>query len=259
MNIIVCVKHVPDTEAAIKPLPDGSGVATDGLNYVLNPYDEFAVEEAIRIKESGGDSTVTVITVGPEDATKSLRTAIAMGADEGIHLKDPAFLETDAQGTAAILSEAVKTLPYDLILCGKQAVDDDCAQVGPALAERLGIPNVSVVTRMSIESGKVVAHSELEGATQVLECTLPAVLTAQKGLNEPRYPKLPMIMKAKRKEIKILDAAALGMSPEDVAPKAKRLSVSTPPPRRAGRVLEGDVAEVVKETVRLLKEEAKVL
>jgi len=231
MNIIVCIKHVPDTEAAIKPLPDGSGIATEGLNYVLNPYDEYAVEEAIRIKEAGGDSTVTVITVGPEGATKSLRTAIAMGADEAIHLNDPAFLETDAQGTAVLLSAAIKPLPYDLILCGKQAVDDDCAQVGPAL----------------------------EGASEVLECSLPAVLTAQKGLNEPRYPALPMIMKAKRKEIKTLDASALGIPPEDFAPRTRRVNVSTPPPRQAGRILEGEMAEVVKEAVRLLKDEAKVL
>ncbi len=259
MNIIVCIKHVPDTEAAIKPLPDGSGIATEGLNYVLNPYDEYAVEEAIRIKEAGGDSTVTVITVGPEGATKSLRTAIAMGADEAIHLNDPAFLETDAQGTAVLLSAAIKPLPYDLILCGKQAVDDDCAQVGPALAERLGIPNVSVVTKMTIEDGRVIAHRELEGASEVLECSLPAVLTAQKGLNEPRYPALPMIMKAKRKEIKTLDASALGIPPEDFAPRTRRVNVSTPPPRQAGRILEGEMAEVVKEAVRLLKDEAKVL
>jgi electron transfer flavoprotein beta subunit len=259
MNIVVCVKHVPDTEAAIKPLADGSGIATDGLNYVLNPYDEFAVEEAIRIKESGGDSTVTVITVGAEEATKSLRTAIAMGADEAIHLKDPAFLQTDAQGTAAILAAAIRTIPFDLVLCGKQAVDDDCAQVGPALAERLGIPSVSVVTKMSVDNGKVVAERELEGATEVVECSLPAVLTAQKGLNEPRYPALPMIMKAKRKEIRVLDVSSLGIAPEDFAPRTRRLGVSTPPARQAGRVLEGEIAEVVREAVRLLKEEAKVI
>jgi electron transfer flavoprotein beta subunit len=259
MNIIVCVKHVPDTESAIVPLPDGSGVNLEGLNFVLNPYDEFAVEEAIRIKEAGGDTTVTVITVGPEDATKSLRTAIAMGADEAVHLQDPAFLETDAQGISTLLAAAIKTLPFDLILCGKQAVDDDCAQVGPAVAELLGIPNVSVVTKMSVEDGKVTAHRELEGATEVVECALPAVLTAQKGLNEPRYPALPMIMKAKRKEIKTLDASALGVSAEDFAPRTQRSGVSSPPQRQAGRVLEGEVAEVVKEVVRLLKEEAKIL
>jgi len=261
MNIVVCVKHVPDTEAAIKPLPDGSGVATEGLNYVLNPYDEFAVEEAVKIKEAGGDTQVTVITVGPDGATKSLRTAIAMGADEAVHLNDPVFLETDAQGTAVILAAAIQTLPFDLILCGKQAVDDDCAQVGPALAELLGIPSVSVVTQLELEGDgkKATVHRELEGATEVLECTLPAVLTTQKGLNEPRYPALPMIMKAKRKEIRTLDASALGLSPDAFAPRTETVEVSSPPPRQGGRILEGDVAEVVREAVRLLKEEAKLL
>lgn len=261
MNIVVCVKHVPDTEAAVKPLPDGSGVATDGLNYVLNPYDEFAVEEAIRIKEAGGDSTVTIVTVGPENATKSLRTAIAMGADEAVHLKDPAFLETDAQGIAVLLAAAIKTLPFDLILCGKQAVDDDSAQVGPALAELLGIPNVSVITKLTLDSDakSVTVHREIEGATEVLESSLPVVLTTQKGLNEPRYPALPMIMKAKRKEIKTLDASALGLPPEDFAPRTQRASVSSPPERKAGRILEGEVAEVVGEVIRLLKDEAKIL
>lgn len=261
MDIIVCVKHVPDTESVIRPLPDGSAVATEDLNYVLNPYDEFAVEEAVRIKESGGDSTVTVITGGPEDATKSLRTAIAMGADEAILLSDPAFLATDPQGVAVILAAAIKTLPFDLILCGKQAVDDDSAQVGPALAEILGIPNVSVMTQLSLEGDgrKATVHREIEGATEVIECTLPAVLTAQKGLNEPRYPALPMIMKAKRKEIKTLDASALGLSPEDFAARTQSTGVSSPPPRKAGRILEGEVADVVREAVRLLTEEAKVL
>jgi electron transfer flavoprotein beta subunit len=170
-----------------------------------------------------------------------------------------AFLETDPQGVAAILAAAIQTLPYDLILCGKQAVDDDCAQVGPALAERLGIPSVSVVTHLSVEDGRATVHREIEGATEVLECKPPAVLTAQKGLNEPRYPALPMIMKAKRKEIKTMDASALGIAPEDFARKTHRLSVSSPPARQAGRILEGEVSEVVKEVVRLLRDEAKIL
>ncbi|MCK4547368.1 MAG: electron transfer flavoprotein subunit beta/FixA family protein [Candidatus Eisenbacteria sp.] len=259
MNIIVCVKHVPDTEAVIKPHPDGSGIALEGSNYVLNPYDEYAVEEAIRIKEANADATITVITVGPDDATKSLRTAIAMGADDAIHLNDPAFLETDSQGIATILAAAIRPLPYDLILCGKQAVDNDCAQVGAALAELLGIPGISVITELSVETGKATAHRELEGATEIIECTLPALFTAQKGLNEPRYPALPMIMKAKRKEIKTLDASALGLSPGDFAPRSRRLKVSSPPPRQAGRVLEGKVSEVVTEVVRLIREEAKIL
>jgi electron transfer flavoprotein beta subunit len=259
MNLVVCVKHVPDTESVIRPLPDGSGIETEGLNWVLNPYDEFAVEEAVRIKESHEGSKVTVVTVGPEEATKSLRTALAMGCDEALHLKDPAFLQTDAQGTAVLLAAAVKAVPFDVILTGKQAVDDDAAQVGPALAERLDVPSVSVVTKVEVGDGRLTVRREIDGGIEVVEVPTPCLLTAQKGLNEPRYPSLPAIMKAKRKEIRTLDAAALGLSADSFSPRTRRLGVTSPPARKSGRILEGETAEVVREVVRLLREEAKVL
>jgi electron transfer flavoprotein beta subunit len=260
MNIVVCIKHVPDTESKIRVKPDGSGIATEGLNFVLNPYDEFAVEEAIRIKEKHAGSKVVVVTVGPEDATKSIRTCLAMGADDAVHVVDGDYQRYDGITGAAMLAAVVKGMEFDLVLCGKQAVDDDCAQTGPALAEFLSIPNISVITKLEVAAdGKsITAVREVEGANEVVECHLPALVTAQKGLNEPRYPSLPAIMKAKRMTFKTLTPADLGLGAEG-APKVEAVGFTEPPARKAGRVLEGDPREVVKQVLTLLVEEARVL
>lgn len=260
MNMVVCIKHVPDTESKIKVKPDGSGIVTEGLNFVLNPYDEFAVEEAIRIKEKAAGSRITAVCIGPEDATKSLRTCLAMGADEAVHILDGDFQKFDGVTSARLLAAALKDLAYDLVLCGKQAVDDDCAQVGPALAEFLGIPNVSVITKLEVapDAKKITVQREIEGANEIVECSLPALVTAQKGLNEPRYPSLPNIMKAKKMPIKTISPDDLALGPEG-APKVEVLSFSEPPARKAGRVLEGEPKEVVKQVITLLVEEAKIL
>jgi electron transfer flavoprotein beta subunit len=260
MNLVVCIKHVPDTESKIRVKPDGSAIVTEGLNYVLNPYDEFAVEEAIRIKEKAAGSRVAVVCIGPEDATKSLRTCLAMGADEAIHVPDSDFQRFDGVASARMLAAVVKDLPFDLVLCGKQAVDDDCAQVGPALAEFLGIPNVSVITKMEVaaDQKRITVQREIEGANEIVDCSLPALVSAQKGLNEPRYPSLPNIMKAKKMPIKTIAADTLALGP-DGAPKVEVLKFSEPPARKAGRVLEGEPRQVVKEVISLLIEEAKVL
>jgi electron transfer flavoprotein beta subunit len=260
MNMIVCIKHVPDTESKIRVKPDGSGVVTEGLNFVLNPYDEFAVEEAIRIKEKVAGSKVVVVCIGPEDATKSLRTCLAMGADEAIHVVDADYQRFDGIASARVLAAAVKDVGFDLVLCGKQAVDDDCAQVGPALAEFLGIPNVSVITKLEVaaDQKKITVQREIEGADEVVECALPALVTAQKGLNEPRYPSLPNIMKAKKMPIKTIATDTLALGPEG-APRIEVLKFAEPPARKAGKVLEGEPKEVAKQVIALLVEEAKVL
>jgi electron transfer flavoprotein beta subunit len=260
MNLVVCVKHVPDTESRIRVKPDGSGIVTEGLNYVLNPYDEYAIEEAIRIKEKAAGSKVVVVCIGPDDATKSLRTCLAMGADEAVHVADSEFQRFDGVATARALAAVVKDLSFDLVLCGKQAVDDDCAQVGPALAEFLGIPNVSVITRLEVapDGKQITVQREMEGANETVECPLPALVSAQKGLNEPRYPSLPNIMKAKKMPIKTIAADSLSLGPEG-APKVEVVRFADPPARKAGRVLEGDPKQVVREVITLLVEEAKVL
>jgi electron transfer flavoprotein beta subunit len=260
MNIIVCMKQVPDTAARIKITGDGKGIETSGVSYVVNPYDEYAVEEALRLKEKVGGEVV-VISLGPDRATEAIRTCLAMGADRGIHLKDPAFEDADPFVTAQLLGKVISGMDYDLILCGKQAVDDSACFVGPALAERLGIPQATVITKLTLadDAKSVTVEREVEGGREVLQLPLPALVTAQKGLNEPRYASLPGIMKAKKKEIKVMDAAALGASGDDLKQKVETVTLLPAPERTAGKIVPGEPAQAVKELVRLLKEEAKAL
>lgn len=263
MNIVVCVKHVPDTEARITVAPDGKGIVEEGITFVVNPYDEYAIEEALRIKERVG-GTVTVVGLGPERAKDALRTALAMGCDEAVHLCDEAFSGGDAQAAARALAAALKGIPYDLVLCGKQAVDDDSAQVGPALAELLGLPQVTVVTKLDIdESGKCArARREMDGFAEVVSTPLPAVITAQKGLNEPRFPSLPGIMKAKRKEMKVLTAAGLGLDAGQVGAAGSPttvLAMSVPSRARRKCMVEGEPPDAASKLAGLLRTEAKVI
>jgi len=261
MNIIVCVKQVPDTAAEIVPTADGAAIQTQDIPWVMNPYDEYALEEALRIKEREGGS-VTAICMGPEGAMSTVRTAAAMGADNIVHLADAAFEGSDAHATAAVLAAAIKGMEYDLIWCGKMAVDDACGYVGTALAELLGLPHIAAAVKVELADGKVTAHRETEAGTAVLRCPLPAVLTAEKGLNEPRYPKAIDIMKAKRKEVQTKDAAAIGVGAEAVgaAGSATRVvKLERPPERGGGTVIKAPVGEAVARLVRALREEAKVL
>ncbi len=264
MDILVCMKQVPDTETKIQINPEGSGIVTEGIKYVMNPYDEYAVEEALKIKEKLGGS-VTIVSMGPDRATEAIRTALAMGADKGVHLNDAAFEGADSYATAKALAAAIKNVPYDIILGGKQAVDNDNAQVYAALAELLDIPHVSIVTKLEVaDDGKsAVAEREVEGgAKEVIEASLPALFAAQKGLNEPRYASLPGIMKAKKKPIDVVDLAASGLSADEVGEqgsKLKAVAYSLPPERAAGKVLEGDPAELAAQVAKLLREEAKAI
>ena len=256
VNIIACVKQVPDSEALIKVKADGSGIEEAGIKWVMNPYDEFGVEEALKVKEQHGGEVI-VVTAGPARAMETIRTALAMGADRGIQIDDPQLEGADAYTTASALAAAIGDIPHDIIFCGQRAIDDDAGQIGSILAELLGIPQITIITKLDVEDGTVRAVKPIEGAQLVIESPLPCVVTAQKGLNEPRYASLPGIMKAKKKPVDIKDAAALGIT---VDMKAQVTGMTPPPERAPGKIIEGDdPAAKAAELVRLLREEAKVI
>jgi electron transfer flavoprotein beta subunit len=257
VNIVACVKQVPDTEAQIKVKGDGSGIEEGGIKWVMNPYDEFGVEEALKLKEKLGGE-VTIVSVGPARAMETIRTALAMGAEKGIQIDDPALYNADAYATAEALAAAIKGVPYDIIFCGQRAIDDDSAQVGSILAELLGIPQVTFVTKLEIDGTAVKATRPIEGAAVVVATSLPCVITATKGLNEPRYASLPGIMKAKKKPVDIKKAADIGVTG---ASKSRVAKFTPPPARPPGKILCGDDTPEGKaaELAKLLREEAKVI
>lgn len=259
MKIAVCVKQVPDTEAPIRIRGDGRGIEESGLTFVPNYYDEHAVEEALRIKEKVG-GTVTLLTAGPARAVEALRAGLAMGADQAVHIQDAALDGADHIVIGRALAAAIAPLSCDLVLCGKLATDDNAAIVGPAIAEFLGLPQATAVTKVELGQGTARVHREVEGAVEILEVSLPAVITVERGINEARYPSLPGIMKAKRTPLTVRSLADLGLAAGEIGPSRIELLGLTPPPRRqAGRILEGEPAAVVKDLLRLLREEAKVL
>ncbi len=264
MNIIVCLKQVPDTETQIKIAPDGKSIVTDDIKWVMNPYDEFGVEEALRLKEKFGGE-VTVVGLGPKRVTESIRTALAMGADKGILISDDALAGSDSLGTAKALAAVIKDLEYDIIFTGQRGIDDDMGVVGASVAELLGIPQLSLILKVEVaEDGQSVkVQRPVEGQNLVLESSLPALITAQKGLNEPRYASLPGIMKAKKKPLEEKTLADLGMDPSQVgqgARKQKIIALSSPPERAAGKIIAGETPqEKAAELTRLLHEEAKVI
>ncbi len=262
MNIVICVKQVPDTETKIR-VKDGQ-VDHSETKYVVNPYDEYAVEEGLRIKERLGEGKITLVTTGPERAKDALKSGLAVGADEAIHLVDDAFEGSDPYATALILSKAVEKLDYDIVLCGKQGVDEDHAQVGIILAELLDIPHVSVVTKLEIADDHkfIVAHREVEGGHEVVESPLPTVITAQKGLNEPRYASIKGIMAVKKKVIPEWDAEELGVEKDQVGVEAAKITfeeVTLPPERVAGKVFAEDPIQDAVKVAHLLREEAKII
>lgn len=258
MNVLVCVKHVPDTETRVKVAADGLHLDLGEANWVVNPYDEYAVEQGLQLKEKLGGE-VTVITVGGDDATKSLRQALAMGADKAVLCSDPAFEDADPWSTARILAAAAAKLPCDLILSGKHGVGGDNQQVGSLLGQLMGIPVVTVVTGMDLEGTSLMLKREVEGGTEMVKASLPCVISCQKGLNEPRYPSLKGIMAAKKKEIATWKAADLGLDPATLAPSFQLKKMELPPPRPAGKILSGEIPDQVKELVKLLHDEAKAI
>ncbi len=262
MNIVVCMKQVPSSEARIQIGADGRSIDRSNLELVVNPYDEYAVEEALRAREKFG-GTVSVISVGPAKAEEALRTCLALGADRALIVKDEALLGGDAFGVARILAEAIRPMTPDLILFGKVSIDVENHSTGVAVAELLGLPHASAVSKLEwLDEKRLKVGREVEGATEMLEVGLPAVLSAEKGLNEPRYTSLPGLMKAKKKPIEEITAAAIGIDPAAVGAGAARLAVAAlePPPMRAeGKKLTGDARESVQVVLRAVREERKLL
>ena len=258
MNMLVFVKRVPDTESRIRI--QQNAVAEDGLNFVISPYDEYAVEEALRLKEAQG-GTVRVVAVGRDEAATVLRKTLAMGADEAFLVKDEAPETYDGLRTARIIARAVETKlgPADLLLFGRQSVGADNSQVPAMVAELLGLPQATVVTKLAVEGGTATAQREIEGGTEKVVLSLPAVVSAQKGLNEPRYETLKGIMAAKKKPVPVVTLEELGFGPGEPASGIEVVGMDVPASRQAGKCLTGGAAEAARELVRLLRDEAKVI
>jgi electron transfer flavoprotein beta subunit len=258
MKIVVCVKYVPDTAIKVKIAPDGKTVNLADVSFVVNPYDEFAVEEALRIKEKSGGEVI-VVGAGGERASAGLRTCLAMGADSGILVQEESLEEADSYAVAAVLARVCREQNPDMVIFGKHAIGVDNGQVPSIVAELLDMPQVSVVIKLEFQDRKFRAEREIEGAREIVEGNLPAVFTAQKDLNTPRYASLKGIMAAKKKTITIRTAASLGFSPADLQPRLAIEEITLPPTRPPGKILTGDVAETVPELVRLLHSEAKII
>lgn len=260
MNIFVFVKRVPDTESKIRINQETGRIVEEGLTFVLNPYDEYAVEEALRLREGKGGK-VTIISVGPEEALVVLKKCLAMGADEAVLLKDDTPETYDGLRIAKIIASAIeKKFPeFDLLLFGKQSMGADNAQVPAMVAELIGLPQVNVVTKLEIEGNKGLAYREIEGALEKASFSLPAVISAQKGLNEPRYETLKGIMAAKRKEIPILALEDLGLKEEELVSNLEMIKLEGPPPRKAGQIVQEEPDVAAKKLVQYLHEEAKVI
>lgn len=263
MKIVVLIKRVPDTETKVVLTEDALGIKEDGVKFIISPYDEFAVEEALRTKEKAGGEVV-VVSVGKKESVEQIRTALAMGADRGVLVNDEAVLKSDAQGVAKALAAAIKKEGgVDLIFAGKLAIDDYGASVAQSVAEILGAGQMMVVDSLEVDAAgkKAKATRRVEGgAREVLEGAFPLLVACEKGLNEPRYASLPGIMKAKKKEIKELRLADLGLDAAAVAPKLKTIKMVMPPERAAGKKIEPkDAQEAAKAIVDYLHNEAKLI
>jgi electron transfer flavoprotein beta subunit len=257
LDIVVCVKHVPETaEAELKIDATGKGIEKAGLVFDINEWDDYALEEAVRIKEKFG-GTVTAITVGPEDSESTLRKCLARGADRAIRLTDQKFAGSDAYATAKILNSVIKNLHFDLILTGAQAGDDGSAVVGPVLAELLGIPHATMVKKIEFSNGKAIVNRELEGGLEErVEVKLPALFAVQTGINEPRYVSIMGIRKAMQKEVKVMGLADIGLSENDVGEAGSWLRIEklyVPPVEKQAEFLKGSPDEIATKIVEILK------
>jgi electron transfer flavoprotein beta subunit len=262
MKIVVCIKRVPSTEATVRISADGKSLDPTGVEYILSPFDEIALEEALRIKEKLGSvqqsgvpttvgSEVIALTVGTAEAASTLRTCLAMGADKGIIIKDDQTYKRDSYAIAQAISTVLKEVSPDIIFFGKQAVDDDNSQVPAMVSYIMNIPFVSLVVKFELAGNTATVQREVDGGREILEVTLPAAFSAQKGLNEPRYPSLKGIMAAKKKPIE--EKAANFPSPS-----LETIKMEYPPSRAPGRIV-GKGVDAVPQLVKLLKEEAKII
>ncbi len=255
MNIIVCMKQTFDTETRI--VLENGAVKEEGVQFILNPYDEYAVEEAIKLKEAVGGQ-VTIVTVGPARAEEAIRTALAMGADEAVHVEDEAAFG-DEVTVSEVLAAVIKDRAFDLIIAGNQAVDDGSGQVAVRLAELLGVPHISTITKLEVNGGEVVAERDAEGDTEIVSAPLPVLVTAQQGLNEPRYPSLIGIRKASKKPIAKVTVAELGLDANAIARRSSVVEIFLPAAKGAGRILEGDTGARAQALFRELRQTSKVL
>ena len=250
------MKRTFDTEEKIS-IKNGK-VSEDGATFIINPYDEYAIEEAIKLREVHGGE-VTVVSIGEEETERELRTALAMGADKAVLISDEDVEDGDAFSTATILATFFKDKDADIVLAGNVTVDGSSGQVGPRLAEELGITVVTTITKLSVHGNKATIERDVEGDIEIVEAQLPLLVTCQQGLNEPRYPSLPGIMKAKKKPLERLELDDLDIDEDNVEAKSTTIEVFLPPVKGAGKTLEGDLKQQAQELISLLKTEAKVI
>jgi electron transfer flavoprotein beta subunit len=250
MKIAVCIKQVPETSVRVRIAADGKSFDAAGIEHIINPYDEYALEEAVRLKEQNAGSEITLVLLGPEKAQQIVLKALAIGADKAVHIKAD-NIPNDSLVVAKVLAEELKTGNYDLIFFGKKAVDYDNHQVGVMVAELLSLPCVSGCTHYEYAGGKIIAYREIEGGVEVYDVMPPAVFTQEKGPHEVRYPQLRELMAARKKPIAT-------KQPNFSAPTMYTVELSYPPPRPAGKIV-GSGIEAVPELVRLLREEAKAI
>jgi electron transfer flavoprotein beta subunit len=256
MKITVLVKQTFATEARIV-LDESQAIEDSRVKRVVNPYDEFAVEEAIKMRENGTAKHVTVVTVGPESAAEACRQCLAMGADEAVRIDDSGIEASDSFSVAEILGAALQEIEFDLLLAGYVAVDENAAQVAVRVAEILDLPQINVVSKIDVGDGEVTAWREADGQTEVVTAKLPALVTTDKGINKPRYPTLPNIMKAKKKPLTTKSLADLRISAP--APKVKVVAHSLPPAKQGAKILGGTPAEAAAQLAQALRNEAKVI
>ena len=262
MKIGVCIKQVPDTTAKISVRDDGAGIKEDGIKFVISPYDEFAIEEGIRLKEKNAGAEVIVFTFGPKRAQEALRSALAMGADRAVHITTESLPAVDSLSTAKVLTKALQKESVEILFTGRHAIDDDCAQVSQMIAEKLQWPHVTVVSKFTLEAGSKTAVVERDvdgGAKEVWSVNLPAAFAAGKGYNAPRYPSPPGIIKAKSKPLEQMTVGELGLYAVDVKAKVIYSEFQVPSEERKMKIFKENPAQAVAEVVRLLREEAKVI
>lgn len=261
MKILVLIKKTPDTESKIKLSGDGKSIDSSEIKNIINPYDEFAIEEALQIKERLGSGEVVIASLGVEEDKELIIKALAMGADRGILVKNDGLQNADSLAVAKVLKKVVEAEAPQLVLCGKQAIDDDNMHVGTMLAELMGWPHVNVVNKLTITGNDATAEREIEGGqVEVLEFGLPAVVGANKALNTPRYASLPGIMKAKKKPLDTKTVGDLGLSAGELTGKTTIRGYQYPPEKPKGKLFKDEpVEEMVAKVVRLLREEAKVI
>jgi electron transfer flavoprotein beta subunit len=256
MNIIVCIKQVPET-TEVKINPETNTLIREGVPSIVNPFDENAIEAALKLREKNSGK-VTVITMGPPQAAEALKSALAMGVDDVILVSDRAFAGSDTWATSYALAQTIKKIgSFDLIICGKQAIDGDTAQVGPGIAEWLNLPQVTFAVKIEVDGNKAKVERLLEEVNEVVETPLPAVLTVVKQINEPRMPSLKGMMKAKKAEIKTLKAEDIQADSKNIGldgSPTQVIKIFTPPPKSGGEILDGDPGEVVSNLIAKIKE-----